>query len=104
MNLKTLDPAGRAELDDRPIVARPPAAFGLPAVAHVCSPARHDQIMTMSKEHITARNDQPSIFRGRKINLAAELFQAIPVGHNLAIHSQPRHAPIRIDLETQMSP
>ena len=93
-----------AQLDDGPIVARTTPALRFPAVAHVCGAARHDQIVPISKEHITARKNQPAVFHCRKIDLAAELFQAIPVGKNLAIDSQTRYAAIRINLKTKIGP
>src|SRR5213075_474846 len=42
------------KLHDCPIVSGSAPSFGFPAVAHVCSPPRHDQIMAVAKEHVAA--------------------------------------------------
>ena len=94
----------RAESDDRPIVPRPAAPFGFPAIAHVRGAARHNQIMTMAEKHIAARKHQPAILDGPKIDLSANLFQAIPIRHDFAVNAQARHAAIGVDFETKVRP
>ena len=69
----------RAQLDYCPIMARPTASLRLPTIAHICGVAGHDQIMSMSEEHIAAREHHSAIFDGGKVNVAAYLPQAIPL-------------------------
>jgi hypothetical protein len=44
--------------------------FGFPTVTHIHRSTRHDQIVTMTKEHIATRQYQPAIFYGREIDEA----------------------------------
>src|ERR1700682_951481 len=93
----------RSQLDDHPIVSWTTPAFCLPAVTHVYRAPRHDQIVPMTEKHVAARKHQaPALYR-RQIYFATNLFQTMPVLHDLAIDAQPRYATIGINPETQMS-
>src|SRR5262249_34970777 len=46
---------GLPEPDDGPIMAGPAPSLGFPAVTHVSGASRHDQIVTMTEEHVAAR-------------------------------------------------
>src|SRR5207244_6877242 len=54
IDFETTDLPNGAQLDDNPVVAWPATAFCLPAIAHVHRAPRHDQIVSMAKEHIAA--------------------------------------------------
>src|SRR5687768_16061462 len=54
INFELTDLPRRAEFDDRPIVTRAAAALGFPTITHVGCATGHDQIVSMTKKHITA--------------------------------------------------
>src|SRR6185503_14616140 len=89
--------AGRAELDDRPVVTRAAPALSFPTVAHVGRPSRHDQIVPVAEEHVAASEHHSAVFDGREIDIATNLPQAVPLRCYLAVHLQTRHPAIRKD-------
>ena len=91
-----------AELDDRPIVTWTTAPLCFPAVAHVRRSSGHDQVVTMTKEHVAAREHQAAVFDRREIDLATSAFESVPIGHDFAVDAQSRDTTVRIDLETKM--
>src|SRR3979411_2937890 len=95
--------ARRAEFDNYPIVTWPTTSFRFPAVAHVRRSSRHDQIMTMAKKHVAAREYEPAILNRSEIDVAPDAFETIPIGRHFAKYSQSRYAAIGINLQTQMS-
>ena len=104
VDLETPKVARLAEPNNRPIITRATASFGLPAVTHVQRPAGHDQVMTMTEEHVAAREHQPAIFYRGQIELTAESRQTIPVRLYIAVNSQPSDAAVRKNLKPQMRP
>ena len=58
----------------------------------------------MAEKHVAARKHQPAILDRRQIDLAANLFQTIPIRHDFAVSAQARHPAIGIDFETKMRP
>ena len=62
-----------AELDDYPIVAWTTATFCFPAITHVRGASGHDQVVTMTEEHVAAREYEPAVFSRSKIDLACRL-------------------------------
>src|SRR5688572_31191629 len=91
-----------SELDDGPIMAGAATAFRFPAVAHVGGAARHDQVVTMSKEHVAARDHECAVFDGCEIDVAAGTFEPFPLRRDDAVNAQPRDAAVREDLEPQV--
>ena len=79
-------------------------SLGFPAVAHVYRSPRHDQIVTVAKEHVAAGKHHAATLDRGQINLAANLLQAIPVRNYLAKHTQTRDATVGINLEAQVRP
>src|SRR5205085_2813816 len=94
--------AWSAELDDGPVVTWTMPALCFPSVAHVHRPTRHDQIVPVTEKHVTAREDERTIFGGCEIDVATGAFELFPVRHDLTEDAQPRDATVRKDLEAQM--
>src|SRR4051794_38745610 len=93
--------SGTSEFDDGPIVTWTTTPFSFPAVAHVCRAARHDQVVTMTEEHVATGEHETAVFYRREIDVARAL-ELIPIGYDFAIDAQPRYAAIGKDLETKM--
>src|SRR6185369_9796228 len=93
--------SGMSEFDDGPIVPWTTTAFSFPTVAHVCCAAGHDQVVTMTEEHVATGKYEPAVFYRREIDVARAL-KLIPIGYDFAIDAQPRYAAIGEDLETKM--
>src|SRR5438045_1302751 len=55
----------------------------------------------MPEEHIAARKNTRAVFDRRQINFTSAR-ESIPIRHDLAIDSEPRHAAVRENLEPQM--
>src|ERR1044072_1812169 len=96
-----MDQAGAAELDDGPIMTWATPSFGFPAVAHVCRAAGHDQVVTMTEEHVAAGEHEAAAFYSREIDVATA-FELSPIGYDLAIDTQSRDAAVRIDFEAKV--
>src|SRR3989440_3241217 len=94
INFETPDVAGFAELNNRPLKPRATSSFGLPAITHVERPPGHDQIMTMTEEHVATRKHQPAVFHRGQIKLATRVRQTIPVGLYFAVNSQSRDSAV----------
>jgi hypothetical protein len=83
-----------APADDGPIVTGPAPPLGFPAVAHIYRSSRHDQIVTVAKEHVAARKHHAATLDCGQIYLAANLLEAIPIGITSPRHADaPRHRP-----------
>src|SRR6185436_12567950 len=80
----------------------PASSFSFPTITHVCGATWHDQIVTVSKEHVAAGKHEPAIFRSREINFATYSLEPVPVRSDLAVDAQTRHSPIWEDLEAKM--
>src|SRR6185503_1758959 len=96
-----MDLTGTTEFDDGPIMAwtTPPLCF--PAVAHVCRAAGHDQVVSVTEEHVATGEYEAAVFDCCEIDVATA-FELFPIWHDLAIDAQPCDAAVRIDFETEM--
>src|SRR5690349_23092000 len=90
-----------SELYDGPIVSGPATPFRFPSVTHIRRSSGHDQVVAVTKEHVAARKHERAVFRGCEIDVARTL-ESFPIGHDLTVHTQPRHATIGKDPETKM--
>ena len=92
-----------AKLKDYPIfVIRRAIAFGLPAITHVFTAARHNQVVHVTKKHIIALD------RFATVKCSCKVYQLIffnktPVFLHLPIHLKTCHASVRIDVEPYMA-
>jgi hypothetical protein len=81
-----------------------PRRRGFPAVAHVYRSPRHDQIVTVAKEHIATGKHHAATLNRRQINLTANLLEAIPIRNDFAKHTQTRDATVGVNFETKVRP
>src|SRR5262249_2248122 len=96
--------SGRSQSNDCPIVSGPATPLCFPSVTHVGGASRHDQVVTMTEEHVAARQNAATILNGRQVGITADLPQWIPGRHNFTVNAQARYAAIGINLEAQMRP
>src|SRR6185295_9665760 len=96
-----MDLAGATEFDDGPIMAWTTPPFCFPAVAHVRRAAGHDQVVTVTEEHVATGEYETAVFDSRQIDVAAA-FELFPIGYDFALDAQPRDAAVWIDFETKM--
>jgi hypothetical protein len=75
IDLETVDGAGGAQPDDRPIVAWAAAAAGLPSIGHASRRPGLDQIVARAEEHIAAGLDDRAILESGKIDRSPVLAQ-----------------------------
>ncbi len=90
-----------AELYDYPIVTWTTPTFCLPTVTHVHCTSWHDQIVTMTEEHVAAREYESPIFRRGQIDLAWA-FELIPIWYHFAVDAKACDAAVGKNLETKM--
>ena len=102
VDFDAVDLSGAAELDDGPVVAWATSPFCFPTVAHVCCAAGHDQVMTVTEEHVATGEYERAVLSRREINLSASAFELVPVGDYFAVHAKSRDTAVRIDLETKV--
>src|SRR5678809_1860 len=95
-----MDLAGATEFDDGPIMTWATPPFRFPAVAHVYRTAGHDQVVTVTEEHVAAGEYEAAVFYCGEIDVATA-FELIPIRHDLDINAQPRDATGQIDFETK---
>jgi hypothetical protein len=101
VQLQALHAAACREPHDRPVVAGAAAAARLPAVAHVRRAPGQDQVLAVAEEHVAAHHDEAAVLHRRQVqHLAAR--EPRGIGPRFAVHAQPRHAAVGIDVEAQV--
>src|ERR1700686_2554097 len=83
-------------------MTRSAAPASLPAGAYAAGGAGPYQIMVGAEEHVAAGEHLPAVLDRRQIELILQSTFAMPLRHHLAVHPQPRHAAVRINVKTQM--
>ena len=96
------DVAGASQFDDAPVEPCAAPALGFPAVAHVLRLSGHDQIVPVPEKHIARLQHRAAVLGRRQIDLAVAFCERIPVGHDLAVNAEARHAAVRVNFQTQV--
>jgi len=90
--LDPLNIANCAQLDDYPVKSRSAPSFRFPPSLMFKARPGIIRLLPVAKKHIAAGQYQSSIFDRGQIHLAANASKGIPVRHDLAVNTQPRHA------------
>ena len=98
-----LDVPAPAELDDRPVVSRPAAAPGLPAVAHVRGAAGHDQVLLRAEEHVARRHHDATVLDRGEIDEPRWSGASASPGPRGRGRAKARDAAVGIDVEPEVS-
>src|SRR5687767_11513294 len=101
VELDTVNDATPGEPNDRPVVARTAASLRLPAITHVSRRTRQDEILPVPIVHVAAGQDEASIPERGKIHFATRCERAFG-RHHLSMHTRPRDASIRKNVETNV--
>jgi len=102
VDFNAMDLAWRSKPDYHPIMAWTTTPFCFPAVAHVDSTVRHNQVVPVPKKHIAAREHKPTIVNRCQIDIASAAFEPGPIRLNFTVDPEPCHATIGINHETQV--
>ena len=91
-----------SEADNYPItITGISVPFCFPAITHIFSPARHQEIVHMGEEHIIAKDRLRSIYCRCEVNKLV-FINGVPILCYLAIYLQSGNTSVRINVQSKM--